>query len=150
MAWVFLLIGVFICCVATGVIPAPEESFRAPWPIVFLTGMFFVCLGFFLFKPHDVMAIRLLVAGACGCLGTVALWCAVYGDGANFEVWSLPLDRSGGLDEERLEIGPHNQWAIRLSGSEALVWLARVVFFAGSGLVWLIAGAVLMRGFRKR
>lgn len=147
-AWLCLLAGVCICCVATGVIPAPEESFRAPWPVIFLAGMFFVCLGFFCFNPHDMLAMGYLVAGAFGCLGTVALWCAVYGDGANFEFWALRLDRPDGVENGISR--PFHPWAIRLSNSETLVSLARIFFGVGGAVCFLVAGGLLFKAFRKR
>lgn len=150
MPWVFLLVGVFICCVATGVIPPPKRGFHKPWPIVFLTGMFFVCLGFLLFKLHDQVAMRFFMAVACGCLGTVALWCAFFGDGANPEFRGLWLDRPGGPEGGGLENGHPNLWSIRLSRFATPVLLGRIVFGVGGGLAWLLAGSLLIQWVRKR
>lgn len=84
MAYLYVLGGVFMCCLATGVIPAPEESFRAPRWIIFVCGMVFFCFAGVLFKRHDPVAIQLFAMGIAGGLGTVSLWVGLYGEKGQF------------------------------------------------------------------
>lgn len=120
-----MLVGGLIMAVATGLIPAPEESFHAPRWVLFLCGTVFTgCGGIVLTydRPKFRHGLAMLIIL---CLGTIGLWVSLYGDAAQFRS-NVP------------------------TSPETTVNTARIAFGIGGGLCYLLVAWTTARAIWRR
>lgn len=119
LGWIFIVVGLVIVAVATGVIPSDPSRFNAPKWLVGLIGGMFSVAGVKLITYSRPAISRwttpLIVAG----FAVVGLWVGLFGEAANF---------SGGIG---------------FLSPEANVVLARTFFAGFGGLLLIIVTAML-------
>jgi hypothetical protein len=123
LGWIFVVVGLLIVAVATGIIPSDPTKFHAPKWLVGLIGGMFSLAGVKLITYHRPEISRwtmpVLVAG----FAVVGLWVGLFGEAAAF---------SGGIG---------------FLSPEANVLLARC-FFAGFGGLLLIVLSTMLYNWR--